>query len=44
MKRAAGWGFLAVVGMLLIVVGFQGNLGTVLACVFAPSQVTVTPD
>lgn len=41
-KQVAGWGFIAVVGLLLVVVGFQGNLGTVLACVFCPSQVTVT--
>ncbi|HEX9114636.1 MAG TPA: hypothetical protein VGA61_01095 [Anaerolineae bacterium] len=42
MKQVAGWSFLAVVGLTLVILGFQGNLGTALACLFCPSQVTVT--
>lgn len=35
-----GWGFLALIGLLLIVSGVLGNSGTLLACIFCPGDVS----
>lgn len=40
-KRALVWAALAVIGLLLIVAGFEGSLGRVLAVFVAPAELTV---
>lgn len=42
-QRNAGWGVLAVIGVILIVVGIRGTFGSLLAVVVAPDQM-LTPD
>lgn len=42
-QRNAGWGFLAVIGIILIVVGILGRFGSLLAVALAPDQM-ITPD
>lgn len=37
------WGFLAVVGILLMIVGLMGRPGSFLAVAFAPDQIQVVP-
>lgn len=42
-QATAGWGFLAIVGIILIIVGVRGRPGSLLAVVTAPDQM-LTPD
>lgn len=40
-KRALLWAALAVLGLLLVIAGFQGSLGRMLAVFFAPGDLVV---
>lgn len=37
------WGFLALIGVILLVAGLMGRPGSLLAVAFAPDQITVAP-
>lgn len=37
-RDRAGWGFLAIIGLVLIIVGFLGRFGSLLAVFLAPDQ------
>lgn len=37
----AGWLILFLLSLFLIIIGFQGNLGTTIAIVFSPTQVLI---
>lgn len=37
-RDRAGWGFLFFVGLVFIIVGFQGRFGSLLAVFLAPDQ------
>ncbi len=38
-KERVSWYFMLLFGVMLIVIGFQGSLGRMLACLLVPSQV-----
>jgi hypothetical protein len=40
-NEQVAFGILACLGVFLIIIGFQGNLGTVFAIVFCPSIVVI---
>ena len=40
-RRAAGWGFLFFVALLLVVVGMLGRLGALLGAILTPDALTV---
>lgn len=42
-SKNAGWGFLGIVGVILIVVGFRGRPGSLLAVITCPDEM-LTPD
>lgn len=37
-RDRAGWGFLAIIGLVLVIVGFMGRFGSLLAVFLAPDQ------
>ncbi len=41
MKQRVSWGIMFLLSIILIVSGFQGSVGKILACIFTPSEVTV---
>lgn len=41
MREKASWALWLIFGLFLIVVGIEGALGKVLACIFAPAIVEV---
>jgi hypothetical protein len=41
MRQAAVWGVLWVLAVVLVVAGFQGSAGRLLACLFTPQLLTV---
>ena len=43
-RDRAGWSFLFIVGVILMVIGAQGRFGSLLAVFLAPDQMQVTPD
>lgn len=38
MQKAATWGLLLVLGLLLIVVGWRGRLGSLVGAIITPAQ------
>lgn len=42
MRDTANWFILFLIGVLLIVIGIQGSLGKMLACILIPSKVSET--
>jgi len=42
-RSSAMLGALLVLGLILIIAGFQGSMGLLLACVFVPDQVHDAP-
>ena len=43
-RSSAMLGALLILGLILIVAGFQGSMGLLLACVFVPDQVHDAPN
>ena len=43
-KQTSVWMFLAILGLVLVIAGFQGSFGRVLAVVFTPGDLTVYQD
>lgn len=43
-RSSALLGALLVLGLILIIAGFQGSMGVLLACVFVPDQVHDAPS
>ncbi len=41
MKQRVSWGIMFLLSIVLLVAGFQGSLGKILACFFIPSEVIV---
>lgn len=41
MKERGAWSLLGLLGLLFIIMGFQGSLGKILACILVPSAVTI---
>lgn len=41
MRDKISWVAMFIIGAMLIIMGFQGSLGRVLACFFTPSEVIV---
>lgn len=41
MREAGVWGVFALVGLILVIAGFQGSLGRLLACILTPALLTV---
>jgi hypothetical protein len=40
-KQQSGWLLLFMLALFLIIIGFQGNLGTTIAILFSPTQVQI---
>jgi hypothetical protein len=40
-KEQIGYGLLFMLSIFLIIIGFQGNLGTTIAILFVPSDITL---
>lgn len=40
-KGQAGWLLLLLFGLMLIVLGIQGNLGVLIAIIFSPGKVSI---
>ena len=38
---AAGWGFLAIIGVILMWAGFTGRVGTLIGAIFTPRDLIV---
>lgn len=43
MQKAATWGMLLVLGLVLIIVGWRGRLGSFLGAVITPAQLIDSP-
>jgi len=43
MNRLAGWGALLVLGIILIIVGARGRLGSAIGAIVTPSAMADTP-
>jgi len=43
-KESVSWGLMMALALLLIIIGFQGSLGRVLACIFTPNQLVVSGE
>jgi len=41
MKEKVSWSAMLLLSLLLIVIGFEGSLGKVLACVLTPTDILV---
>lgn len=44
MRTYFSWSFMLIVGVLFMIMGFQGSLGKVLACLVTPAEVVVNTN
>ena len=41
MKETLSWMLTAIAAIVIIVIGFEGNLGTIVGCIFTPAYIEV---